>query len=386
MNARKNLIEELKKSIEDTSFVKLTLSKPTKKSKQSRDVKKVLVRPIKIKNRAKLSLIYRHPKVDITKNYDVPKGVQLISNMLQRDFLNVNLFTTKSDFQFEDKKIKQTAPTFTETLSSSHDKVKARIVPLDRPFLQSLGVVGPKHNLKKEHAHKYKQICSFIDILAKRVHVAGLDKRASLKMVDMGCGNAYLTFAAYDYLNNILGIPTTAIGIDINQELVSHGFSRAKALNFEGLSFERSKIASFPLRETDILVSLHACDTATDDTLYKGIRSDAQLILCSPCCHHEIRTKMRKPPALRDLLRYGVFAEDVAEVLTDSFRALFLNSHGYSTDIFEFVGGEHSAKNNIIVAVKGNNFVDKEKYGARISALKELFGIEELYLEKLLLK
>ena len=204
----------------------------------------------------------------------------------------------------------------------------------------------------------------------------------------MGAGKGYLDFALYDYLATIAKRPVGVVGVELREQLVADGNATASASGFDGLSFQAGTILDFDATGADAVIALHACDTATDDAIFKGISAGAALIAVAPCCHKQIRRQMEagEPGALLGpMLRHGIFLERQAEMVTDTLRALLLELNGYRTKVFEFVSDAHTPKNNLIVAEKdGRAGRDREAVLQQIAELKALFGIEQHYLEGLL--
>jgi tRNA1(Val) A37 N6-methylase TrmN6 len=218
--------------------------------------------------------------------------------------------------------------------------------------------------------------------------IKNLPKKQLLKVFDMGAGKGYLTFALYDYLTNVLSIEAQVTGIEYRKDLVTLCNSIAKSANFKGLSFSEGSIENFEIKEANMMIALHACDTATDDAIYKGIKANADLIVVAPCCHKQIRRELEKHKTKNELdvlLKHGIFMERQAEMLTDGLRALLLEYCGYTTKIFEFISGEHTPKNIMIVAEKKEKTAtQKQDILNKINETKLFFGIEFHYLERLL--
>ena len=200
----------------------------------------------------------------------------------------------------------------------------------------------------------------------------------------MGSGKGYLTFAAYDYFKNILGLDVEVTGIDTKSELVGLCNDIARSCEFSGLKFVNGWIGDYALEDVDILIALHACNTATDDALYKGISAKASLIVAAPCCHQEIRPQIQSPDMFKGILRHGVMLERTAETITDGLRALLLEKSGYSTKLFEFIATEHTPKNNMLVGTKLQKPVNLQEISRQIEEIKKFYGISEHRLEKLL--
>ena len=210
-----------------------------------------------------------------------------------------------------------------------------------------------------------------------------MNEQKSLRIVDMGSGKGYLTFALYDYLVNILNLQAKVTGVEIRENLIEICNEIAQNSKFENLHFEQGFIQGYELPKTDILIALHACDTATDEAIAKGIKADAQLIVCAPCCHKQIRKQIKDDSLLEPILNFGILKERQAEIVTDTIRALILESNGYKTKVFEFISMDHTGKNVMIVGQKRREAVDAKIYLDKVEELKKQFGIEFHYLEKL---
>lgn len=386
MDNLQKLIDTLKESVEENTFVRLTLSKP--KAKKS-DLKKVIIKLAMIKKTLHFSFVYRHQTKDITKNYGLAEGYKVLETLMEQAFLIFNLFTTKEDISLEKsisgkEKIRKTKPTFQTLPKRSHDKTKNRLIS-GTNYLQALGVLNAKGGIQKDKGDKYKQINKFIEIIDGLLRQnKRLTSEKLLKVVDMGAGKGYLTFALYDYLANTLKIKAEVKGVEIRSDLIEKCNAIAQKVGFQQLSFGKGFISDYDLPATDILIALHACDTATDDAIYKGIQANAQLIICAPCCHKQIRKAMKNSPHLQPILDYGILKERQAEMITDAIRALLLEAAGYKTKVFEFISSDHTGKNVMIVGQKHDHSVAVSTYLKRIKILKEEFGIPTHYLEELL--
>lgn len=370
-------------------LVKLTLG--GKRNKHS-DLKNVFVKPVIIKAGSKLSFIYRHNTKDITKNMDTSEAIPVIQKLITEDFYNADLFTTGNDVQLlqqNDKpdsyRVKITAKPSSHNGNATlqHDKQKQRIIKAaNNIYLQKLGITTKDGLVKKEMQDKYKQINRYVEIIEGIIKDIDFGKQISL--VDMGSGKGYLTFALYDYLKNTLQLNTTATGIEMRDDLVNTCNQIAAAAHFDTLHFNKGTIADTLLPSTDMLIALHACDTATDDAIYKGIQANAKVIIAAPCCHKQIRKQMKPTNALSSVTKHGILLERQAEMVTDTIRALLLEACGYKTKVFEFIGTEHTPKNVMITGVKSAHAVNKEEQLEKVKALKAMFNIEYHYLENLL--
>ncbi len=385
-------LEILQTAAASQGLIKLTLG--NRKNKES-ELKNVFIKPVILKSGNKLSFVYRYPTKDITKNFDGDEAAVLIEKMLAEDFYNADLFTASHDYHLlQDKNgavkiVTKGASLSVQDSSQQHDKIKNRIVkPGNNIYLHRLGITTAEGAVKKERQDKYKQINRYIEIIegiVKDLYRLGGNGQAGISVVDMGSGKGYLTFALYDYLSNVLHLDADIAGIEIRPGLVDACNDIAAAAKFTGLHFEKGTIADTALTATDMLIALHACDTATDDAIYKGIQANARVIICAPCCHKQIRKQMKPGNALSSITRHGILLERQAEMVTDAIRALLLESAGYTTKVFEFIETAHTPKNVMIVGIKnetGNT--KKEEVLEKVKALKSLFNIKEHYLEGLL--
>lgn len=374
-------------SLQEGGFVKATLGH-YKGSDPS--LKTIIIRKTVIKNAEKLSFTFRYKTKDIAKNFDLEEGWNIVADCLEADFLAANLFTTEFDLQFEIRKkgafLKKSAASQTESPDTSHDRAKNRIVESSRPYLQALGISDEKGNVHKNAQDKYKQINRYIEILDGLIKSLPSDKK--IHIADMGSGKGYLTFALYDYMTHTLKRDVAVTGVEYRQDMVDLCNEIADESSFEGLHFIQGTIAEYKTDALNVLIALHACDTATDDAIAKGIHAGADLIVVAPCCHKQIRREMEQskgPDNLSALLKHGIFMERQAEMTTDALRALFLESEGYATKVFEFISDSHTPKNVMITAERTKKS-DAQKNEAleQIDATKDFFGIKTHYLEKAL--
>jgi SAM-dependent methyltransferase len=258
-----------------------------------------------------------------------------------------------------------------------HDRVKKRLIdPKQSLWLHALGVTTADGKVAKGMEAKFRQINKFVEILEHLLDDAGLDEKDNLILVDMGSGKGYLTFAAYEFLGRAGFDRANVRGIEARPELVELCNRGAAESRFDGLRFEAGTIESMPLDRVDVLVALHACDTATDDAIVKGIQAGASLILVAPCCHKELRPQLRPPPVLAGALKHGILRERQAEFVTDVLRAALLEWAGYDTKVFEFIATEHTAKNLMIAAVKRKRQKDREELARRVRELAAFYGIQ----------
>lgn len=348
-------------------------------------MKTIHIRRITVKRQEKLSFTYRYKTRDIVKNFDIDAALGLIGNYLGRDFQSAALFTTQYDLKLENGKIKKSPPSQTDIPSTDHDRAKNRLVTTSgKPYLHALGITDDKGTVTKTAQDKYRQIDKFVEIVAGLIKAIPPGKIR--KIADMGSGKGYLTFALYDYLTDALKMPVDVIGVEARPDMVTLCNRIAADSNYDRLTFSQGTIEKFDASGTNILIALHACDTATDDALFKGIKAGAEIIVVAPCCHKQIRREMEKggaAPVLAPLLRHGIFIERQAEMVTDTLRALILEYFGYHVKVFEFIGGEHTAKNVMLTATKTAKG-KKTEILKTIAETKQTFGLSRHALEDLM--
>ena len=373
------LLAIIRKSYTDSSLVKITIS-----GQQTTEVpyQKIKAKLVVVKEELKLQFVYSYPNKDVTKNYDLEEACDIVKEELSGRFRNITIIETNTISQYnpKSKKIDTTQTVHKRASNKANDKQKERIVPGNRPFLNLLGLSSENGIVKSSKQKKYKQINKYVELLAADLAAAQLTSPYSI--MDMGSGKGYLTFALYDYLNETLNHQPKVVGIELREELVENSNELAQQLGFEGLSFQSGYISDIDTDACQVLIALHACDTATDDAIAAGLAAKAQLIVCSPCCHKQIRKQMQAEETMQAITQYGILKERQAELITDTIRALILEYHGYKTKVMEFISTEHTPKNLLITAVKTDKPKEKQQILTKIAALKKEFGIEYHYLEK----
>ncbi|MBS3847869.1 SAM-dependent methyltransferase [Devosia sp. BSSL-BM10] len=354
------------------------------------DLKSIEVKKITVKDGDKFSFTYRYKTRDIIKNFIQPEALALLRSGLKDEFRSAQLATTEFDMGFERNgakmRLKRTEVSGREAPSTDHNRAKNRpLTVTDKPWLKALGIAGKDGVVRNDAQDKFRQINKMVEIFAPLIHAIKTERPL---IVDMGAGKGYLDFALYDYLANVANRPAGIVGVEMREQLVSDGNSTAQQSGFDGLSFQAGTIMDFDASGADAVIALHACDTATDDAIFKGINAGAALIAVAPCCHKQIRRQMEagQPDGrLEVMLRHGIFLERQAEMVTDTLRALLLELNGYKTKVFEFVSDAHTPKNNLIVAEKdGRLGRDRDAVLKQIAEIKTMFGIEQHYLEGLL--
>ena len=379
---KQKFIEHFKNSLDKNTFAKITFGKYRGGDKEFQNI---FITRIDTKDGEKLSFKFRYKTKDIVKNYDYEPGVRLADEILGKDFLSGTLFTTENDFTIDYSK-KRIPKLYIKkaTLSSSeisvHNKLKSRFVNSESKYLYLLGITTQDGKVKADKNDKFRQVDKFIEIIDSLYRTSDLRNREEIKIIDMGSGKSYLTFAMYDYFKNTLLKKITINGIEQRAELVKLSNNFAEECGFDKLTFIYGNIKNTEFENADIAVALHACDTATDDAIYNAIRSEAEIIVLAPCCHKYVRKKMQSPEALKGIYKHGILFERLGVSVTDALRALTLEFFGYETKVFEFISSEHTAKNTMITAVKRNP-IDENKL-KEIEIIKKEFDIEDFYLDK----
>lgn len=379
-------IAEFARSLEQETFVKMSLGNYKGADEH---LQKLLLRLIETRKGKRLFFLYRYDTRDTAKNHDYEEAVKILRAILGADFFSGHLFTTENDFQLDigrkgKSRLNTAKPTFKTKPALEHDRAKKRFVNADSFYLRALGITTDRGEIRDKQQDKWKQINKFVETLASLFDKSNLKDRKELNIVDMGSGKGYLTFATYDYFKNIRSLDVKVTGVDTKSELVGLCSDIARASEFENLRFVNGWIGDFDLKDVDILIALHACNTATDDAIFKGIRAEADLIVVAPCCHQELRPQIEPPEMLKNILKHGVMLEREAESITDGLRAILLEKSGYQTKLFEFVSTEHTPKNNMIVGTRQKKKPDAEKFDAEVKAIKDFYGIKEQRLENLL--
>ena len=376
----RDLIAAFETALRDGSFVRLSLGNY---GGTEPDLKGIHLRRILIKREEKLSFTWRYKTRDIVKNHRIPEALAMVTKALEKDFRAATLFTTAFDLHWDGKTLRQSGATSQNAPSPEHDRSKARLIPPDRPYLHALGITDAKGIVLPSAQDKYRQINKYVEILGGLVK--SLPPEKILRVADMGSGKGYLTFALYDYLHTTLGLQTKVTGVEYRADLVKLCNTIAGDSGFNMLDFTEGAIAGYDATGINILIALHACDTATDDAIAKGINAGAELIVVAPCCHKQIRKEMERnktPNDLAFLLKHGIFLERQAEMVTDGLRALILEYFGYQTKVFEFISDAHTPKNVMIVGTKSAKAKLRDPaLLKRIAAAKTYFGIEKHHLE-----
>ncbi len=324
---------------------------------------KVTLRPVLVKHKRYIQFSYFEAQKNITKNYAAAELIKELDQLLAQPFKSYHLETNEGTIQVQITKKgkaiihRSKAKSQQSVPNLAHNHRKDRLLSTEKSdhFLQVVGIMTPNGKIKANKQSKYRQINEFLRLVDDTINPKTITK-SPLHILDFGCGSAYLSFAIYHYLNHILEIPTHLIGIDLKADLMHKHLETSQTLGWTNIRFETIKIADFkPDLPTDMVMALHACDTATDDAIAQGIKMQSKFILTVPCCHHHIQQQLTQQPApseFQAIFRHGILRQQFGDILTDALRASILRIMGYKTDVVEFVDSEHTPKNLMIRAIK----------------------------------
>lgn len=353
------LLEGANRILKTDNFVRAVLS--GQRRNMTVDFKRIEIRPLEIKGELKLQLMQDDGRVTTAKNY-LPEKT-FVTQLLHSGYANIMIESTNEAYIIRitkkgDAQVNTESRALTQNLA--HDKKKERLLDASDPYLKEIGIADAKGVIKPSRQDKYKQVEEFLRILSPSLNAAieagQIDKPTvakPLKIVDLGCGHAYLTFAAHQFLI-ASGVPVKVTGIDVRTDSRDRNNAIAKKLGIsKTIDFKAEEISKTTLDVADIAIALHACDTATDDAIAWAVNGGAKLLLIAPCCQHDIQKQIdTAPEPWGALTKFGLMKERLGDLLTDSFRAQLLRIVGYRVEVIEFVAGEHTPRNLMIRAVK----------------------------------
>jgi SAM-dependent methyltransferase len=324
---------------------------------------RVVVRPVDLKGEVHLQFSYFDEKKDITRNH-LEDAAAAVDDLLAFPFRNIFVESRDGNLQVNISKkgkalVSRPKAAAASEADLSHDRQKHRLLSAENaaPFLKAVGIMTEDGRIRADMQRKFKQINEYLRLLDETDSFQALSGQP-IHVVDFGCGNAYLTFAIYYYLRDILKLDAHVTGVDIKAELIESHQRKTEALGWDQLHFQTGQIADYkPDVIPNVVIALHACDTATDDALAQAIQWESKLIVCAPCCQHELQEQMARismPEPLSPIFNHGILFERMGDILTDTFRAQILRIMGYRTDVTQFVPIEHTAKNLMIRAVKSS--------------------------------
>ena len=346
------------------------------------DCERIDIRPVSIKEKLHFQVSTSDGRAVTTKNYtptDLP-----ISDFISSGYANILIECVEESFTLRITKKDEPLISITSgagTVDLAHDKRKERLLDAADPFLREVGISDASGQIKPSKSDKYRQVEEFLRLLTptltSAIEAGQIKKPTSadpLTIVDLGCGHAYLTFAAHQYLRSS-GMDVKVIGIDVRIASRDRNNEIARKLGItETIEFRAEEITETSLTHADVAIALHACDTATDDAIAWAVNSQASLMMIAPCCHHDIQSQLSDSPEPWSLItRYGIMRERLGDLLTDSLRMQILKLRGYRVEAIEFIGGEHTPRNLMIRAVKTGATIDPievTRYEEMIAAWK----------------
>lgn len=375
----------LNKLLGEQGLIYAVLSNLRKKDENS--FTKVTIKPVLIKEDLKYQFTYEYKAKVTHNNLSNDESLNEIISLLNNKFKQGLVFSKEADYHILINKkgkvnILKKQATKSE-VDTSHNRVKSYIIEDGEPcdFLIRLGVMTDKGKVVAKRYDKFRQINRFLEMVSDVIPKIKTDK--ALNIVDFGCGKSYLTFALYHYLVNILKLEVNIVGLDLKEDVIKFCNEVANDLNYSDLKFTHGDIKDFEEFQTvDMVVTLHACDTATDAALVKAVNWNAQAILSVPCCQHELLNKIHNR-VMAPMENHGIIKEKLASLVTDSIRANVLEILGYQVQLLEFIDMEHTPKNILIRAVKNNN-VDRADAIRKYLDFKKFWGLKELYIEEVM--
>jgi SAM-dependent methyltransferase len=387
-------LQQLAASCAQDQFVRLTLSSP---APAAAPVERVIVRLVELRGERQLSFTFREARRDTTRNLAIADAGDEVARLLAGSFRGALLATTVADWQLrrdDDGAVRliRHRPSAREVPARGHDERKPTwLGEAARPWLTGLGILDDAGRPRRYLADKHTQIGRYVEVLAHLARDCGFDRggadAAPLRIVDVGCGKGHLTFAAWHLCRHVLGRRADVVGVEAREDLVTAANALAERFAPGELRFQRGDIGDAPLHDADVVVALHACNTATDHAIRRGVQLGARLVVVAPCCHQEVRPQLAAPPVLAAALQHGLLADRMAEWATDALRAQVLEWAGYRTKVIEFVGGEHTPKNLMLAAVRSEAPADpaaRAEAKRALEAFRAFFGIGTHALDPLL--
>ena len=378
----KKLQESIRKIINEENIIHAIFTGVRKKSEKT--FNKVTIKKVIIKNEEKYQFEYVYDKNVEHKNLNNDETKAEIYHLVETYFKQATIYTLTSNYHIlvnkrDEVKINKKAPTrkFEEV---SHNRKKNYILKegVLTPYLIELGIMTSNGKIVNSKYDKFKQINRYLELVTDCIPY--LDKNKTIRIIDFGCGKAYLTFALYDYLVLKMGYNVEIVGLDLKQNVIEFCSDLAKKLKYDDLRFEQGDIKGFDqFDDVDMVISLHACNTATDEALAKAVNWGAKVILAVPCCQHEFLKKIKNDKMI-PMMKYGIIKEKLATLLTDSVRANVLEIMGYRTQVLEFIDMEHTPK-NIMIRAFLQNTQDIRKVVKEYKEFKEQWQISP-YIEE----
>lgn len=373
--------------LDEARFVRLTLSGP--RGPGAAPWEKIAARPVEIKEGRCVQFTFTASDRATTRNCSGGELRRELNEVLALPFSNLHVETTEEELHIRVTRkgrvlvSKGTPSRAGEKGDLAHDRAKQYLLPAGGPddFLRVIGIANEQGEVRPSMQAKFRQVNGFLGLLEPLARKLSRDR--TIRLVDCGCGSAHLTFAACHYLRRGLGLDARLVGIDRQEEVIEKCERLREELGWEGLEFRVADIAAYePGAAPDLVFSLHACDTATDEALARGVLWGSGAIVAAPCCQHELHRKLRVP-AFAPVLRHGILRERLSDILTDAFRAILLRIAGYRVQVVEFVAPEFTPKNLVLRAEKGirpgrpetvDEYLELKKFWGVAPALEGMLG------------
>lgn len=372
-----NLNDIIRKCFDKNNIIKIILSN---KRKKTLDIKKVDIRPVIIKGEQLYQFEFFYDNKATHLNLDSKTSTDKIIELMDINFKQCNIFTSENDInilasKLDKPRIVRHKPTM-EACVPSHDNTKNYIIEDGKPcdFLIELNVMTKDGNVIPKHYSKFRQINRYLEIIDDIYEY--LPKNRTIKIIDFGCGKAYLTFAIYHYLKELKNLDVQIIGLDLKKGVIDFCNEKANCLGYTGLKFLLGDIVEYKSDYADLVVTLHACDTATDFALMNAVKWNTKVILSVPCCQHELFNQISND-IHEPMLKHGILKDRLTEYLTDGLRGLKLESKGYDVSMIEFTSLEHTSKNILIKAIKTGHENDAKAQNAinEYAKLKDFYQV-----------
>ncbi len=371
------------------TFVRAVLS--GRRRNMQPEHERIDIRPVQLKDGLALQISYSDGRQMTSKNF--PLAELPFMDLALSGYANILVENEGETLSLRISK--KGSPLFTRSKNTllrnlDHDRSKKRLLDASDPFLREVGIADAKGSIKPSKMDKYKQVEEFLRLLVPTLneaisagHLHHPTDQHPLRIVDLGCGHAYLTFAVHQYLK-AEGIPAKVVGIDIRPASRDRNNAIAQSLGIDStITFLAEEISATSVEEADIAIALHACDTATDDAIAWAVNRDVPLTLFAPCCHHDIQVQMKVSPEPWSLItRHGIMRERLGDLITDSLRIQLMKLHGYRVEAIEFIGGEHTPRNLMIRAVKVGTEAEIEEV-ERYQSMISLWGVTPVLAAKL---
>ena len=383
MNNLRLLVEKL---FLESKVMRLIFSNPYKKEKDG--LIKVTVGPFESNDEIKYQFTYHFENRVAHSNLNVNDSMDEVIALITNIFKQVLVNTDEKEYHILSNKsgkiniVERNMATAHKEMKLTHNREKQYIIKDNTvvPFLVELGVMNLQGKVLNEKYDKFKQINRFIEFVQDII--SEFDQNKTINIIDFGCGKSYLTFAIHYYLTEVLNYKVNIVGLDLKKDVINKCNQIVSKYRMKGIRFQVGDIKDYKETKVDMVVTLHACDVATDYALYNAIKWDAKVILSVPCCQHELNNQI-KTDNLSALTEYGIVKERISALMTDVTRAKLLELNGYKTQLLEFIDMEHTPKNILIRAVKRNKNINYKKQKEQLDNLKKEFNYE-ITLDKLL--